>query len=152
MTKYTGTKTIKACPMSLGEAEKILGRKIETSAVENREESEGYLVEYEDGYRSWSPKDVFEKHYRVSETHLDGMKIERDDLQKRYLAGRKFTFTDKFAGLTANQRVLLRKQLDAMEAYLCILSERIGAEEAVLQTACPEPATTTVASASGTDK
>jgi hypothetical protein len=131
MTKYTGTKTIKACPMSLGEAEKILGRKIETSAVENREESEGYLVEYEDGYRSWSPKDVFEKHYRVSETRLDRMKIERDDLQKRYIDGRKFTFTDKFAGLTANQRVLLRKQLDAMEAYLYILSERIGAEEAV---------------------
>ena len=28
MTKYTGTKTVKACPMSLGEAEKVLGRKI----------------------------------------------------------------------------------------------------------------------------
>ena len=50
MTKYTGTKTVKACPMSLGEAEKVLGRKIDTSAVENREETEGYLVEYAEDY------------------------------------------------------------------------------------------------------
>lgn len=52
MTQFTGTKTVKACPMPLGEAEKVLGRSIETSAVENREATEGYLVEYEDGYRS----------------------------------------------------------------------------------------------------
>ena len=153
MTKYTGTKTIKACPMPLGEAEKVLGRKIETSAVENREQSEGYLVEYDDGYRSWSPREVFDKHYRISETFLDRMKIERDDVQKRYIDGRKFTFTEKFAALTQNQRFLLRKQLDAMETYLYTLSERIGAEEAVLQAACPEPAaTTTESSDSGKDK
>lgn len=76
MTQYTGTKTIMACPMSLGEAEVELGRMIDTSAVENRESTEGYLVEYEDGYRSWSPKEVFEKSYRTSSTHLDRMMIE----------------------------------------------------------------------------
>lgn len=145
MTKYTGTKTIKACPMPLGEAEKVLGRTIETSAVENRELTPGYLVEYEDGYRSWSPKEVFDKAYRVSETHLDRMKIERDDVQNRYLAGRKFTFTEKFAALNEKQRLLLRKQLDAMESYLYLLSERIGVEEAVQQVERTDSAT-------GTDK
>lgn len=128
MTKYTGTKTVKACPMSLGEAEKVLGRKIETSAVENREESEGYLVEYEDGYRSWSPKEVFDKAYRVSESHIDRMIIEKDEVEARYLAGRKFSFSQKFRKLPETKRELLTKQLDRMEAYLYILSRRIELE------------------------
>lgn len=128
MTKYTGTKTVKACPMSLGEAEKVLGRKIETSAVENREESEGYLVEYEDGYRSWSPKDVFDKAYRVSETHIDRMMIEKEEVEARYLAGRKFSFTQKFRSLSETKRKLLTSQLDKMEGYLYILSCRIELE------------------------
>lgn len=128
MTKYTGTKTVKACPMSLGEAEKVLGRKIDTSAVENREESEGFLVEYEDGYRSWSPKEVFDKHYRVSETHLDRMIIEKDEVEARYLAGRKFSFTQQFRNLSEPKRKLLKEQLNAMEAYLYILSRRIELE------------------------
>lgn len=128
MTKYTGTKTIKACPMSLGEAEKVLGRKIETSAVEDREESEGYLVEYEDGYRSWSPKDVFDKHYRVSETHLDRLNIELQDVQERYLKGRKFSFSQKFRSLSSQKQTMLRKQLDSMEIYLYLLSRRIELE------------------------
>lgn len=128
MTTFTGTKTVKACPMSLGEAEKVLGRKIETSAVENREESEGYLVEYEDGYRSWSPKDVFDKHYRVSETHIDRMLIEKNEVETRYLNGRKFSFSQEFRKLSETKRKLLTSQLDRMEGYLYILSRRIELE------------------------
>lgn len=128
MTKYTGTKTIKACPMPLGEAEKVLGRSIETSAVENREQTAGYLVEYEDGYRSWSPKDVFEKAYRVSETHIDRMNIELQEVQERYLKGRAFSFTQLFRSLPEEKRKLLQKQLDQMEGYLYILSRRIELE------------------------
>ena len=128
MTKYTGTKTIKACLMPLGEAEKVLGRTIETSAVENRELTPGYLVEYEDGYRSWSPKEVFDKAYRVSETHVDRMMIEKDEVEARYLAGRKFSFTQQFRKLSETKRKLLTKQLDQMEGYLYILSRRIELE------------------------
>ena len=143
MKQFTGTKTIKACPMVLGEAEVVLGRKIDVTAVENRENEEGYLVEYEDGYRSWSPKTVFEKAYRISETHIDRMKIEREGLQARYLAGRKFSFSEKFASLSEHQRALLRKQLDLMETYLYLLSERIGVEqaEAFKEANCPRPTT-----------
>ncbi|MBQ9637441.1 MAG: hypothetical protein IJV36_06060 [Prevotella sp.] len=41
MKQYTGTKTIQACPMTLGEAEQVLNRHIDTSAVENREQVPG---------------------------------------------------------------------------------------------------------------
>lgn len=128
MTQYTGTKTIKACPMLLGEAEKVLGRHIDTTAVENRETTEGYLVEYEDGYQSWSPKEVFEKSYRVSETHLDRMNIELQEVQERYLKGRKFSFSQDFRKLSERKRNALRKQLDSMENYLYLLSHRIEME------------------------
>ena len=128
MTHYTGTKTIKACPMSLGEAEKVLRRKIDTPAVENREECEGYLVEYEDGYRSWSPKEVFDKAYRVSETHVDRMIIELHEVEERYLKGRKFSFSQEFHKLSDKKMSLLRKQLDYMENYLTLLSLRIKLE------------------------
>lgn len=134
MIKYTGTKTIKACPMTLGEAEKVLKRHIDSSAVENRDETPGYLVEYgEDGdnYRSWSPKEVFERAYRVSETHIDRMMIEKEEVEKRYLAGRKFTFSDAFSDLSDQQRTLLRKQLDIMESYLYTLCKRIGVEKEI---------------------
>ena len=125
MTQYTGTKTIKACPMSLGEAEKVLGRHIDSSAVENRETEEGYLVEYEDGYRSWSPKEVFEKAYRISETYVDRMILEQQEVEERYLKGRKFSFSQKFRQLDERERKLLREQLDVMERYLYLLSSRI---------------------------
>ena len=128
MAQYTGTKTIKACPMPLGEAEKVLGRHIDSSAVENRETSEGYLVEYEGGYRSWSPKEVFEKAYRVSETRLDRMKLELEEVEERYLKGRKFTFSQEFRKLSDKERDALRKQLDSMENYLYLLSRRIELE------------------------
>ena len=73
---YTGTKTIKAMPMGKAEAEKVLGKSI-TPATAGMD---GYLVEYPDGYRSWSPKHVFENAYRISETYVDRMKIELADL------------------------------------------------------------------------
>jgi len=59
MKKFIGTKTIEACPMSECDfLEKDKG--IDTR---NREDRPGYLVIYPDGYRSWSPKEVFEEAY-----------------------------------------------------------------------------------------
>ena len=128
MKQFTGTKTVKACPMTLGEAEKLLQRHIDISSVENRDLTPGYLVEYgEDGdnYRSWSPKDVFERAYKPSETHIERMIIEKQQVSSRYLRGREFTFSSQFLQLPEQQQALLRKQLDVMEQYLYILSKRI---------------------------
>lgn len=60
MKKFIGTKVITAMPMTMTEAQKVLGREIKPAT----DEEDGYLVEYEDGYKSWSPKSVFEKAYR----------------------------------------------------------------------------------------
>lgn len=76
MKEYTGTKTIKAKPMTRGEYNKYRGWEI--PADENPAD-EGYLVEYldspnsnhpdHDNYISWSPKDVFDRSYKETDGH-----------------------------------------------------------------------------------
>lgn len=41
-----------------------IGTKIVNAQPEQRQGLDGYRVEYNDGYTSWSPKDVFERCYR----------------------------------------------------------------------------------------
>ena len=40
-----------------------IGTKIIQAEPQSKDHAEGYKVVYEDGYESWSPKDVFEKAY-----------------------------------------------------------------------------------------
>lgn len=61
MKTYIGTKIIKAKPMTRGDYNKQRGWEI--PADENPDD-EGYLVQYDNDYVSWSPKDVFETSYR----------------------------------------------------------------------------------------
>lgn len=128
MTQYTGTKTVKATPMNLGEAEELLERKMYKDG-KGDPGAMGYLVMYEDGYMSWSPAFTFESCYAPSQTYVERMKIEIDEVRYRYLTGRDFSFSQTFRKLTETQQDLLRKQLDAMEHYLYILSRRIQVEE-----------------------
>lgn len=72
MEKYIGVKMIEARHMDLWGAEEYLQRKVKTSS----QNMEGYLVKYEDGYISWSPKDVFEKAYRRTDGMTFGLAIE----------------------------------------------------------------------------
>lgn len=130
MQQFTGTKTVMACKMSRKSAEEIIGRKMRADSDEIEDEH-GYLVRYPDGYESWSPAMAFEEAYRPSETHVDRMIIEKEEVERRYLAGRKFTFSAKFATLREDQRALLRKQLDQMESYLYTLTKRIGIENEI---------------------
>ena len=83
MKQYTGTKTVKAMPMTMGEAyeRKLLKEGVRPSECET--DKAGYLVEYEGGYQSWSLADVFEKAYKPSETRLDRLRIECDELRAR---------------------------------------------------------------------
>ena len=74
MKQYIGTKKLKAIPMN--KQEYLNYRQWEIPSNENPNE-DGYLVEYLDGgkanderhlgYISWSPKDVFEKTYKLIE-------------------------------------------------------------------------------------
>lgn len=117
---YTGTKTIKAMPMGKAEAEKVLGKSI-TPATAGMN---GYLVEYPDGYRSWSPKHVFENAYRISETHVDRMKIELADLNERIIKATRTINT--FGAISEEERWYLKKQLNAMREYADVLYDRIS--------------------------
>ncbi len=53
MKKYIGIKYVHAEP---AKAQKDYGA--------HKAGEDGYKVVYEDGYESWSPKDVFEKAYK----------------------------------------------------------------------------------------
>lgn len=44
---------------------------------------EGYRVQYDDGYRSWSPKDVFERSYRPTTGLSFGLAIEAAKMGKK---------------------------------------------------------------------
>jgi len=65
MKNYIGCKMVKAEKMSRGEYNLKRGWTI--PADENPDDA-GYYLVYPDGYVSWSPKEVFEKAYRIAET------------------------------------------------------------------------------------
>ncbi len=90
MKKYIGTKTLLAISMTRGGYNEYRGW---PAVKDENPEDEGYLVEYLDsgppndsrhaGYISWSPKEVFEKHYHAFEGLTFGMAIEALKAGKR---------------------------------------------------------------------
>lgn len=62
MKTYIGVKIVKAEPMTLGYFN--VSRGVNFPESDSCYNEAGYRVVYEDGYESWSPKDVFEKAYR----------------------------------------------------------------------------------------
>ena len=69
MKSYIGCKIIRAEEMD----ELTFINKVKNEDIpQNRENREGYLVQYADGYQSWSPKEVFEIAYReVTQTEKE---------------------------------------------------------------------------------
>ena len=73
--EYIGTKDVKATPMNLGDYEKYRGHGFRVDQTAYPINHPGYLVEYDKdskpndtrhkGYISWSPKETFEKSYRL---------------------------------------------------------------------------------------
>ena len=122
MKKFIGTKVIMAEPMTMAEAQKVLGREIKPATVEE----DGYLVEYKDGYKSWSPKSVFEEAYKPAETFLDRLDVEQHELTEKVDKLRKFlSVEDAQMKVGSFQFVRMTEQLEAMEKYLNILIRRI---------------------------
>lgn len=124
MKKYIGTKQVSATPAWRIDG-KVYPKDGEVPRSMNRED--GYKVVYEGGYESWSPKDVFEKAYKVAETFLDRLMIERKELAEKLEKLCLFTDSPKFMDVVKdeNQRELLIKQRDYMGEYLNILNQRI---------------------------
>ena len=133
MKKYLGTKLVEARPMNEIAAESVgYARK----NIDNHEWREGYHVRYTnpDGstYDSWSPKDVFEKAYKPSDTVLDKLKIERNELRERIekledFIGQDFSEAKEKVG--SLQAALLACQRSYMVDYLDVLQTRIDLME-----------------------
>lgn len=65
MKNYIGTKQVKAEPCTLGEFIAKKGRNpYQNDGKIHGNNEQGYLVEYKDGYQSWSPKEAFEEAYK----------------------------------------------------------------------------------------
>lgn len=73
MKKYIGTRMISAKPMNKLEYCTYRGWYI---PADEDPLKDGYLVRYQDGYESWSPKEIFEEAYRPSEGLSFGLAIE----------------------------------------------------------------------------
>ena len=73
MKSYIGTKVIKAKPMTRGEYNHYRGWEIPENENPN---DAGYLVEYSDGYQSWSPEKQFEDAYRECDNMTFGLALE----------------------------------------------------------------------------
>ena len=115
MKKYIGTKTIMAKPMAKSEAEKVLNRSL----------ADAYLVEYPDGYKSWSPKETFEQAYKVADTYLDRMRIEYDEVKERLMKLYSFQMSEECRALPQKKQSELCAQRYAMSSYMTILGHRI---------------------------
>ena len=116
MKKYIGTKLVQATP-AIRKGGKIY---LPTDAIPKTMEP------VEDGYESWSPKDVFEKAYHVADTPLDRMYIEYNELMDKHnklvlFLGRKDAI--EIAG--ENQVALMEVQKVQMHDYILTLKERI---------------------------
>lgn len=125
MKKYIGTKMVNAEPMTKGEAfeKNLLKTGVEVTIEESTQE--GYKVEYEDGYTSWSPKEVFEKAYKLAETFQDRLQIEECELNDKINKLNHFMQGEKFAALNEVQRNYMSEQYRVMVKYQEILKKRI---------------------------
>ena len=134
MKQYTGTRTIKAMPITINKAykRKFLKEGVKPSECETYKA--GYLVEYEEGYQSWCPAETFEQAYKPSETALDRLRIEYSELRERFR-----TLFDEYTNIGfdkliekvgVNQAALLGVQHMLMKNYLEVLESRIADMEA----------------------
>ena len=127
MKKYIGTKLIEAEAMTLGDFVQKTGRNPYGKSIDIHEETEqGYHVRYEDGYESWSPKDVFERAYKVAETPLDRMCIEYNELMEKYNKLVLFLGRKEAVEIAGEMQVaLMEQQKIEMHDYLLTLRTRI---------------------------
>ena len=141
MEIFLGIKLVDAEPC-LGLNNKCIDIKQELSG----NEIEGYKVIYEDGYISWSPKDIFEKSYRSIKLledlkstkwlkvgdnpippHQERVVTEMLELDKKITGLDEFIVNNPiYKTLPEDEQVRLIQQVRAMSYYFSILIERIN--------------------------
>lgn len=129
MKHYIGNKRVKAREMNRGAYNAYRGWDLPDNELGS---DEGYLVEYVDGgqsnhpkhdfYISWSPREVFEKAYKISETPLDRLIIEDENLAEKLNALNTALNKDGFDKVVGDYQFdLLTAQRSVMASYRTIL-------------------------------
>lgn len=109
---YVGTKIIEAWPAQ-------------------KDGADGYSVKYADGYISWSPKETFEAAYLPMghvghlPPHVQRMVAEQTELDDRIAKLNAFLTTERYAGLSEDERNDLLTQAKCMIAYWNVLLIRV---------------------------
>jgi len=127
MKKYLGVKMVGA---------EVCNR-IDSKCLDDNHFEDGYTVVYEDGYVSWSPKDVFEKAYVEFEEFKEPTKEllphQVRVVSEAYELSDKVTKLDLFIEkneifdtLPLEERRRLQQQSLSMKYYLTILVQRIN--------------------------
>lgn len=137
---YQGTKQVHATPMSRGEYNDYRGWTVPQDENPN---DKGYLVEDADGdasnhpqhkgYISWSPKDVFERTYKVVQgseypPHQQRVLVEEASLGEKIEKLEIFINSSTFATLVKDEleRNDMVTQLQIMKQYREVLLRRIS--------------------------
>lgn len=129
MEKYIGTKQVEAEPMTLGDFIETRRRDpYATDPIPHPVDEMGYLVKYEDGYESWSPKAVFEKNYYRVGTFVDRLKVESKEVNTRLEKLKEFINSEKFREVVPEDypAFLLSLQYELMKRYCDVLKLRIS--------------------------
>jgi hypothetical protein len=135
METYIGVKMVQAEPCSM---DQFAGAKNfgDLSKLSGGKDQHGYRVVYENGYKSWSPKDVFEKAYVLDlpfkndalvemQPHEQRVLEEYEQLNYKHEALTSFIGKKEFEELDVEEQDLLKLQSLTMRMYLNVLGERM---------------------------
>lgn len=130
MQKYIGTKLVEAVP-AIRKGGKVY-RKGQSIPRSMEPEEQGYKVRYQDGYESWSPKDVFERAYLPLETNAnlktDAPSISRKMVDDFIVSTDVTTMGEKCTVV----RAVLRNGFEIVESSACVSAEnydeKLGAD------------------------
>lgn len=130
MDQYIGTKIIEAAP-AVRKGGKVYDLTWPIPRSMEPEEP-GYRVRYQDGYESWSPKDVFERAYLPLHVNPD-LKTDRPSVSQK-MVDEFFTKTEvtTMGEKTTVVRAVLRNGFEIVESSSCVspenYDEELGAE------------------------
>ena len=131
MNQYIGTKLIEAEPafrVSNDSVHKVITTDAADAYSNYSDVEEGYRVRYQDGYESWSPKDVFEKAYLPLVVNPDLRtsypSISQEMVDDFIMDTEVITMGDK----TTVVRAILRNGFDIVESSACVSAENYDEE------------------------
>lgn len=128
MDKYILNMSVLAESMSMDDAqEKGYLSRIDCKKMLSEGTMEGVLVQYENGYQSWMPEDVFNSARSKNRTFLERLVSERDELVEKMEKLTLFLKSDIFMKMNDYSRDLLMEQYRIMISYVDCLNRRIKA-------------------------